>query len=105
MPLLFVLLVTNVVRSNAGQTSRFMRRLAAGADIPENSSILAPPPGYNAPQQVRTMSHLPTKIEGLHEFDCTGSFFWLLTQERCPICRWKLKAYMSLIVPAPFFGS
>jgi hypothetical protein len=52
LSVLLVLLMTSVVRSNAGETSRYMRRLEASVDIPENSSIFAPPPGFNAPQQV-----------------------------------------------------
>lgn len=52
LPLLFVLLVTIFVRSNAGHTSHYTRKLEAAVDIPEDSPILAPPPGYNAPEQI-----------------------------------------------------
>ncbi|CAM6091265.1 unnamed protein product [Calypogeia fissa] len=52
LPILVLLVVTNAAFSNGGQTSRYMRRLLAGTDVPENSTIFAPPPGYNAPQQV-----------------------------------------------------
>ncbi|OAE26722.1 hypothetical protein AXG93_3310s1210 [Marchantia polymorpha subsp. ruderalis] len=38
--------------SSAGTTSRYMRRLEEGVDLPENSTYFKIPKGYNAPQQV-----------------------------------------------------
>ncbi|KAL3699279.1 hypothetical protein R1sor_017301 [Riccia sorocarpa] len=47
-----VLLLSCISLSNAGITSRYMRRLAASTDIPEDSPYFKVPEGFNAPQQV-----------------------------------------------------
>ncbi|KAM7258380.1 hypothetical protein ACFE04_014121 [Oxalis oulophora] len=41
-----------LVLCNGGQTSRFVRKLAAANDMPLDSDVFQVPPGYNAPQQV-----------------------------------------------------
>ncbi|XP_050211083.1 bifunctional purple acid phosphatase 26-like [Mercurialis annua] len=49
---LFVVMLGLVSHGNAGITSSYVRSAFPSADIPLDNPVFAPPPGYNAPQQV-----------------------------------------------------
>ncbi|KAG6541078.1 hypothetical protein Mapa_017516 [Marchantia paleacea] len=47
-----ILILSNTSPSYAGITSRYVRKLAASEDLPEDNPHVKAPEGYNAPQQV-----------------------------------------------------
>ncbi|CAN1173201.1 Purple acid phosphatase 2 [Linum perenne] len=49
---LILLLITAVITTNGGHTSKFVRKLQKSPGMPLDSDVFRPPQGYDAPQQV-----------------------------------------------------
>ena len=51
-----VLVLSVLDLCNGGTTSAFVRKVEKAVDMPLDSDVFSTPPGYNAPQQVCSLS-------------------------------------------------